>query len=455
MMVLATVLAGCLQADAEEAELPDVVTTAYPLTFIAQRIAGDDLQIQTLLPHGQDPYTWQPDDKELQRLASARLILHAGGVLDPWATHWIQAQDHEKRPPAAAVTQGILLPEAVHLHSVLHQSGWGEGDDHDHHHGHGHSHGHGHGHGHDHGSSDHDHDDIHGIHALLSSGDHNQVTFSHQGKDPGPETINYHCHLHSWKEAQILLHSEPHPDGPQTHHIQIIDDGTADPDTMRYDPPSVEIHNGDTVIWTNNGSLPHTVDAGHHSEDTEHSEGGHHHPSLHVDPHFWLDPIRTMTAVNNTLDALITLNPEQAATYAKRAQELNIGLKGLHENYRYGLRQCETRHLFVTEEAFGGISHRYNLYQHPLRTLEEPTVRPMSHISGVAHLAKHLGATHVYHTSPLDKVYAQLLSMETETGVLKIDTLRTVDPERISQGETYFSIMRDNLDNLRTGLRCL
>lgn len=61
-----------------------VLTTLYPLTYFAQRIAGDAVDIGCPLPPGADPIFWQPGRHEIASLQGATLILTNGAAFERW-----------------------------------------------------------------------------------------------------------------------------------------------------------------------------------------------------------------------------------------------------------------------------------------------------------------------------------------------------------------------------------
>jgi MYXO-CTERM domain-containing protein len=102
--------------------------------------------------------------------------------------------------------------------------------------------------------------------------------------DPGGQW--YHCTIHPNMEAMIHVFEEGYlgreNGSTETHMVSIDDDGTAEGGNYSVMHLTVEV--GDTIIWTNNGELPHTVTsttdaeyAGEESESDDHDDDGHNH----------------------------------------------------------------------------------------------------------------------------------------------------------------------------------
>jgi plastocyanin len=116
----------------------------------------------------------------------------------------------------------------------------------------------------------------------LAPGDKFTFTFKKAG------VFHYHCEPHPWMEGTVSVHepgkappkdthedsgdgssSAPPPSspsnpsssgsGPTTYDVNIVEGGSTD--DWGYDPASLSIATGDTVVWTNTGSTDHTVTA--------------------------------------------------------------------------------------------------------------------------------------------------------------------------------------------------
>ncbi len=68
----------------EDSQTPKVVATLSPHAWLASMIGGEAVEVIPLLPAGKDPGTWTPGDGELQKLATADLIIVNGSMLEKW-----------------------------------------------------------------------------------------------------------------------------------------------------------------------------------------------------------------------------------------------------------------------------------------------------------------------------------------------------------------------------------
>jgi ABC-type Zn uptake system ZnuABC Zn-binding protein ZnuA len=62
----------------------DVVTTTTMLADLATQLAGDDLQVRSIMHPGGDPHLYQPTPSDARLIASARVVLVSGLGLEGW-----------------------------------------------------------------------------------------------------------------------------------------------------------------------------------------------------------------------------------------------------------------------------------------------------------------------------------------------------------------------------------
>lgn len=85
---LLCVLASCQKATETQPSAGGgqdiVLTTFYPTTYFAQRIAGEHLTVACPLPDGADPIFWMPDADAMGKYQAADLILLNGASFEQW-----------------------------------------------------------------------------------------------------------------------------------------------------------------------------------------------------------------------------------------------------------------------------------------------------------------------------------------------------------------------------------
>lgn len=104
--VLLSSLAGCASLSADEGA--DVVATFYPLAFATERIAGDDLDVRTLVRPGVEPHDWEPVASDVAHLSSAKALVQQGAGFEPWLESLV-ANLGSGAPRVVDTTKGLEL----------------------------------------------------------------------------------------------------------------------------------------------------------------------------------------------------------------------------------------------------------------------------------------------------------------------------------------------------------
>lgn len=61
-----------------------VAVTNYPLRYFVERIAGDRVEVEWLVPDGVNPADWQPSADDVATMGAADLVLLNGAGYEPW-----------------------------------------------------------------------------------------------------------------------------------------------------------------------------------------------------------------------------------------------------------------------------------------------------------------------------------------------------------------------------------
>ncbi|MHC4250896.1 MAG: metal ABC transporter substrate-binding protein, partial [Planctomycetota bacterium] len=86
------------------------LATILPLADIARNVAGDRFRVETLLPPGASPHTFEPTARELMSLSDAEIVFRIGLDLELWADRLVTSAGGE-RLRIVTVSDGLdLMP---------------------------------------------------------------------------------------------------------------------------------------------------------------------------------------------------------------------------------------------------------------------------------------------------------------------------------------------------------
>jgi zinc transport system substrate-binding protein len=166
---------------------------------------------------------------------------------------------------------------------------------------------------------------------------------------------------------------------------------------------------------------------------------------LSADPHVWLDPVLFEQIVRRIAAVL----PRPVHT-----GPLIADLGALDRDYRKGLAHCERRDIVTSHAAFGYLAQRYGLRQVPITGLtpeSEPTPKQLAH---VIQLVRQTHATTVFFERLVSPRLADTVAREVGAHTAVLDPIEGLTPSEQRHGETYLTVMRENLAALRKALAC-
>ena len=91
LILLALVAAACTAGREERAT---VVAAAYPLAFIAEEIAGNDIEVISLTPAGGEPHDLELTPGQVRSIAESELVLYVGAGFQPAVEDAVAQTDH-------------------------------------------------------------------------------------------------------------------------------------------------------------------------------------------------------------------------------------------------------------------------------------------------------------------------------------------------------------------------
>ncbi|MCO1597311.1 metal ABC transporter substrate-binding protein [Micromonospora sp. RHAY321] len=169
------------------------------------------------------------------------------------------------------------------------------------------------------------------------------------------------------------------------------------------------------------------------------------------DPHVWLDPTRLAGIGDQLAQRLGKADPDHAADYTARSAALRADLTTLDGEFNQGLQTCQRREIVTSHAAFGYLADRYRLEQVGITGLS-PDVEPSpQRLAQVIEEAKEHRATTIFFETLVSPKVAETIAGQVGARTAVLDPIEGLAAG--SDGD-YLSVMRTNLQTLRTALSC-
>ena len=92
-----------------------VAATIVPLGDFCQKIGGDLVQVQVLIPPGASPHAFEPAPSVMARASKARVFVYIGAGMEPWADKLLRSRGRDGLVVVEAA-QGVPLLQDTHQH---------------------------------------------------------------------------------------------------------------------------------------------------------------------------------------------------------------------------------------------------------------------------------------------------------------------------------------------------
>ena len=175
----------------------------------------------------------------------------------------------------------------------------------------------------------------------------------------------------------------------------------------------------------------------------------------HLDPHVWLDPSLAEKQVEAIRDGFVQIDPANSNYYYQNAQTYVTELDSLDSFIRSELSNCTLHDFIAFHNAFSYFANHYNLTQHSIEGLSpEGDILPQR-IQQIKDLAASLGINVIYSEDLVDPRLANVIASEIPNGkVLVLSPIEGLKKEEMQQGLGYIDKMKENVENLKVGLKC-
>lgn len=167
------------------------------------------------------------------------------------------------------------------------------------------------------------------------------------------------------------------------------------------------------------------------------------------DPHIWLDPVLAKKQIQNIVDGLIRIDPQNTDYYQENANAYNTKLILLDNKIRNELSICVKKDFLAFHDAFSYFANEYGLNQNTIIGVnpnEEPTAVTLEQI---VQKAQNLDLHVIFTEEAVNPRISEVIADEIGAKVL------TLSPIEIDEKNSdYIKRMEQNLSNLKEEL-CL
>ncbi|AMP20468.1 hypothetical protein AZF37_04155 [endosymbiont 'TC1' of Trimyema compressum] len=211
----------------------------------------------------------------------------------------------------------------------------------------------------------------------------------------------------------------------------------------------IEGNKGKSIVVDASKGIPLEVSY----EEVGHED--HSHDNHSFDPHIWLDLTLAAKMVDNIVDGFIERDSENEAYYRSNGEAYKKELSALDQEFKSAVEEG-TKDTLV----FGGrFAYQYFLDHYGLNYVTaydscssegEPSVKTISEIIKYINDNK---INVIYYEEFVDPKIANSIAAETGVKPLLFTTAHNVTKDQFNSGISFMELMRENLANVKEGLK--
>lgn len=194
----------------------------------------------------------------------------------------------------------------------------------------------------------------------------------------------------------------------------------------------------------------HSDHVGEDHNQPEEGHEGHHHGD--IDPHVWISPVLSQKISLSIKNALVEKDPEHEEVYTENYEKLIGELEQLDADFQTMAAEAENKTFFVSHAAFGYLAEPYGLEQVAIAGLNSQDEPSQKKLTEIVNLAQDKGIKYILFEQNVSSKTADVIRKEIGAESLVLHNLGVLTDEDLKNGETYFTLMKKNLETLRTAL---
>lgn len=169
------------------------------------------------------------------------------------------------------------------------------------------------------------------------------------------------------------------------------------------------------------------------------------------DPHVWLNPLNLLIEATNIVTILEDLYPSEKTSIAQSLANFVESVESLDEELQTIASSIENKYVVTSHAAFGYFCEHYGftqIYLNGLSPDEEPSAKE---IESIIQAVDEYGIKTIYYEEEVNNDIATRIAEMTGCQTMTLNPIETLSQERIDNGYDYFSVMRENMQNILKG----
>ncbi len=192
------------------------------------------------------------------------------------------------------------------------------------------------------------------------------------------------------------------------------------------------------------------IEGHHHHEDEEAKEA---EDAITYDPHVWLSIKNAKAEMETIKNALVKADPENAAYYEGNYKTYAEKFDTLDKEYTDTLSALPNKDIIVAHQAFGYLCKDYGLNQVAIEGLSADSEPDPARMAEIIEFAKENKIKTIFFEELVSPKVADTIANEIGAKTAVLNPLGGLSDDEIKNGEDYLSVMKSNLEELKSALQ--
>ena len=171
-----------------------------------------------------------------------------------------------------------------------------------------------------------------------------------------------------------------------------------------------------------------------------------------LDPHFWLDPVRYADVVKAVTDKLVETDSAHADGYRERSTALLADVTKLDNEFKSGLANCKLKTFVTSHEAFAYLAKRYGLQMVGIAGFTPDAEPTPQRIREVQDIVREQKVSTIFYEELVSPKVAESIARDVHVKTAVLSPIEGLSDA--NSKESYLSLMRENLQELRKAISC-
>jgi len=180
---------------------------------------------------------------------------------------------------------------------------------------------------------------------------------------------------------------------------------------------------------------------------------GNHNGEEELDPHVWLNPAYAKIEMEAIKNSLIQADSANLGFYETNYKKYSAEFDALDKEFKDNLSTMPKKDIIVAHEAFGYLCGAYGLNQYAIEGLTPDSEPDSARMSEIIEFAKEHKVKTIFFEELVSPKVAQTIAKEIGAKTEVLNPIEGLSGERQAAGEDYFSVMRQNLNTLKSALQ--